>query len=106
MDKKTVLSIVERFRIAIEAQGVRVSKIVLFGSYANGTAREDSDIDLVVISDDFARMGYWARIEITAQAIAEVWEPIESVAMTQEEWDRGDSMIVDFAKSGELVYSG
>ena len=33
---------------------LNVDKVVLFGSYANGTATQDSDIDLyVVTSDDF-----------------------------------------------------
>jgi predicted nucleotidyltransferase len=37
--------------------GLNVYKIILFGSYANNTATEDSDIDLVVILDteDFAK---------------------------------------------------
>jgi len=37
--------------------GLNVYKIILFGSYARGTANEDSDIDLVVIldTDEFAK---------------------------------------------------
>jgi len=37
--------------------GLNIYKIILFGSYANGTATEDSDIDLVVIldTDKFAK---------------------------------------------------
>jgi len=37
--------------------GLNIYKIILFGSYARGTATEDSDIDLVVIldTDEFAR---------------------------------------------------
>ena len=37
--------------------GLNVYKVILFGSYAKGTATEDSDIDLVVIldSDKFAK---------------------------------------------------
>jgi predicted nucleotidyltransferase len=37
--------------------GLNIYKIILFGSYANGTATEDSDIDLVVILDteEFAK---------------------------------------------------
>lgn len=30
-----------------------ITDIILFGSYAKGTANEDSDIDIAVISDDF-----------------------------------------------------
>jgi predicted nucleotidyltransferase len=37
--------------------GLNVYKIILFGSYANNTATEDSDIDLVVVLDteEFAK---------------------------------------------------
>jgi len=44
-------------RIIQSLVGLNVYKIILFGSYAKGTATEDSDIDLVVILDteEFAK---------------------------------------------------
>jgi len=104
MDKRTVLEIISRFRKAIESQGIRIDKLILFGSYASGRAIEGSDIDIVVVSEDFAGKGYWDRTEILSDAIYEVFQPIEAVAMTPEEWERGGSVIVDYAKSGEVVY--
>ncbi|MCL2282063.1 MAG: nucleotidyltransferase domain-containing protein [Fibromonadales bacterium] len=38
-------------RIVQCLMGLNVYKVILFGSYAKGTATEDSDIDLVVILD-------------------------------------------------------
>ncbi len=104
MDKGTVLTIITRFRETLEAAGIHVAKIILYGSYASGEGREGSDIDLVVISDDFADKTYWERIDILSDAIYEVFEPIEAVAMTPEEWDTGDSLLVQYARNGELVY--
>jgi predicted nucleotidyltransferase len=106
MDKNAVLAVVDRLRQKVEARGVRPQKVILYGSYADGTQREGSDIDLVVISDDFAGKGYWERIDILADAIYEVFAPIEAVAMTSEEWDRGDSILATFARKGEVVYAG
>lgn len=103
MDKKAVLKVVARFRRALGAHGIREARIVLYGSHADGTAHEGSDIDLVVISEDFAGKAYWDRIEILAEAVAEVWEPIEAVAMTPGEWAEGASIIVDYAKDGEVL---
>ncbi|HLE40241.1 MAG TPA: nucleotidyltransferase domain-containing protein [Nitrospirota bacterium] len=103
MDKKAVLDIISRFRQAIESHGIRVAKLILFGSYAAGTYREGSDIDIVVISRDFAGKNYWDRIDLLSDAIYEVFEPIEAVAMTPEEWDSRESMIVDYAENGEVV---
>ncbi|MDY7010049.1 MAG: nucleotidyltransferase domain-containing protein [Planctomycetota bacterium] len=105
MDKNAVLEIVARFQHALFARGVEPQKIVLFGSYATGNYREGSDIDLVVVSEDFNGKGYWERIELLSAAICDLWEPIEAVAMTPEEWEKGDSMIAQFAREGEEVYS-
>ena len=105
MDKAEVLQIIRRFGEALEDHGVEASKIILYGSYARGDWREWSDIDLVVVSEDFNDKGYWERIELLSAAICDLWEPIEAVAMTPEEWGKGDSMIAQFAREGEEVYS-
>ena len=104
MDKSAVVAIVARLRRGIEARGIRPQKVILYGSFADGTHREGSDIDVVVISDDFAGKGYWERIDILADAIYEIFAPIEAVAMTPEEWERGDSLIAAFARKGEVLY--
>ena len=104
MDKGEVLKIVADYAKALEAEGVKPQKTILFGSYSTGTQHEGSDIDLVVISEDFADKDYWERINVLAAAIVRVFEPIEAVAMTPEEWQRGDSLIVDYARNGEVVY--
>ena len=105
MDKSEALEALERFREALKKQGVSASKVIVYGSYAAGNWREGSDIDVVVVSPDFAGKGYWDRIEVLSKAICEVWEPIEAVAMTPEEWEKGDSTVAHFARQGELVYS-
>jgi predicted nucleotidyltransferase len=104
MDKNAVLKIIHRFKKAVESRDVTIKQIILFGSFKDGTFREDSDIDLVVISDDFDGMDYWQRIDILSEAIYEVFEPIEAVAITSNEWNRRESLVVDYARNGEVVY--
>jgi predicted nucleotidyltransferase len=104
MDKKAALEVLSRFRRAIESQRIRVDKLILFGSYATGANREGSDIDVVVISKDFANKDYWERTEILSDAIYHVFEPIEAIALTPEEWEKGEMRVVDLAKGGEVIY--
>lgn len=103
MDKETVLRILADFRRVLESKGIKINKLVLFGSYAKNSYREGSDIDVVVISHGFVGKKYWERIEILSDAIYEVFEPIEAIAMTPQEWKNKDSLIVDYARRGEAV---
>ncbi len=78
---------------------------MLFGSYVTGQYRDDSDIDLVVISRDFENKSYWERIDRLSDAIYEIFEPIEARAFTPKEWNSRESIITDFAQNGEVVFT-
>ncbi len=105
MDKRTVVEIANRFHQGIEEHGIRPQKIILYGSYAHDIHREGSDIDIIVISEDFTDMSYWERIDIMSDVIYEIFAPIEAVALTPEEWEKGDSFLTDFARNGEILFA-
>jgi predicted nucleotidyltransferase len=104
MDKQAVLKIISEFRSLLETKGIKSQKLILFGSFAKGNFHQESDIDLVVISKDFENKNYWERIEVLSEAIYEMFKPIEAIAMTPTEWEQGDSMIIDYARNGEVIY--
>ena len=59
MDKKTVISVIHRFKKALEKRGIKEIQIILFGSWSKGNYHEESDIDLIVLSDDFFGKSFW-----------------------------------------------
>ena len=103
MDKGTVLNIVNQFKDNITQKGIHVDRILLYGSYANNMQRQDSDIDIVIVSDSFKDMDYWHRINILADAISDIFQPIEAVGMTNEEWNNKVFMAAEYAQNGILV---
>jgi uncharacterized protein len=103
MDQKAAVKTVKRFKQALESADVNIERLILFGSHATGTAREDSDIDVIVISPSFANKDYWERIDILSEAIYRVFAPIEASAFTPEEWQEDKSLLVDYAKNGVLI---
>lgn len=53
--KKNELNLIKQYINLLKSEGVDVSKVILFGSYAKGTAKSESDIDLAVVSSQFGK---------------------------------------------------
>ena len=65
--------------------GICVEKIMLYGSQAVGSAREDSDIDLIVISKDWKNLNQRQRLELLGIASARILEPVQAQGFTPAE---------------------
>ncbi|MFW6132136.1 MAG: nucleotidyltransferase domain-containing protein [Candidatus Aminicenantaceae bacterium] len=87
MDKK-ISEIVKKFKLSLGNMGIKVDRMILFGSYAEGTNREGSDIDIVVISEDFKNMDLLQRHETIGLALARsrIMEPVEALGYTEKEF--------------------
>jgi predicted nucleotidyltransferase len=89
------------------ARALAPTRIVLFGSYAKGTERPDSDVDLLVIADA-------AREPATAmrrarQLVATNFPPIDVVLCTPEDAQHADCVLSPFLQSilesGVTIYA-
>ncbi len=67
MDTRTVDRRLAEFRKAV-AKRIRVAELIVYGSYLEGNATEDSDIDVLVVSNDFAGMTEDERLDILEDA--------------------------------------
>jgi predicted nucleotidyltransferase len=63
----------------------RPEKIILFGSAATGNAREDSDLDLLIIKR--TKKPYFERVLEVCRAI-HIWRSTDIIVLTPEEYDR------------------
>lgn len=77
--------IVRRYRIQLEKMGIHPTRILLYGSQAVGTAREGSDIDLIVISGDWQKYNHRQRLELLGIAAARILEPVQAQGFTPSE---------------------
>lgn len=82
-------------------------KIILFGSYAYGTATEDSDVDILVIMP-FEGHPAWKSVEILEKADYLIPKGIDLIVRTKEvvkqrlEWH--DFFIMDIIEKGKVMY--
>lgn len=75
---KQVADQVRQFIAAVKKSGIPVKSASLFGSYAKGTAREWSDIDICVVSDTFGKDYFDERLTLyrIASKIDDRIEPV------------------------------
>lgn len=95
--------IVDEVTRLLKAEGIIPSEIILYGSQATGTAHDGSDVDIVVISADFARFPSIGRLEMLSRIAWKSSYPLEILGYTPEEvkGKAGKSIIWD-----EILHSG
>lgn len=90
----------------LENKNVRVQRLILFGSYANGNANPFSDIDIAVISPSFEGKNLLKRQELLGEAIFPLKEPIEAIGYTPREYKSISpiSFLAEIIATGKVIY--
>jgi predicted nucleotidyltransferase len=109
MAKKEIIKVRDILRELLQQRGISISKIVVFGSYAKGIEKEDSDIDIIVVSKVFRGKSIFERVELTAgigrELVKKFIKPFDIIYYSDEEWKKGNSLIINSAKKeGEIIY--
>ena len=108
MVKKSTLKAVAYMKDRLQKTGLNVQKIIVFGSQANGKYNAGSDIDIIVISNDFKNKDIFKRARLTKDAeimtIRKFMIPLDIVTMTPEELADDKSLLSDYARTGEVIY--
>ena len=86
MAQKSILAdtpenLIKKYRLVLAEAGIPVDKIILFGSYAKGTSKSWSDVDVCVVSPLFGKNGYDERVRLephpyNAKDLADPWDPL------------------------------
>jgi len=106
IDYEAVRQIINQYVSEVRA-AIPIDKVYLYGSYANGTAQWDSDVDLCFFSDSFAA-------ENIMQIIGRLFELkrqynklvcLEPNAFPLSEIDNDNPFVKEILKTGTEVYS-
>jgi len=97
---KIVLSFVEE----IQALGIEVSQVILFGTYANGRPQDYSDIDVAVVSPGFTKLDIFERQELLSRAHFKVKEPLEPIGLTPRQVREKKGFARAIVESGVTVF--
>ena len=102
MDKGTAIEHVRQYADLVRRHFGDVRSIILYGSYAHGTPREDSDVDVAVVLDELR--GDWltsaAKLHSLTRDIDIMIEPV----IFETGHDRS-GFLEHIMKTGEIIYS-
>ncbi len=86
MSKKTLKRVLNKVLEKVSSR-FKVDLILLHGSYAKDTYIEEfSDVDIVIVSDDFEGIPIGMRFTILAELLAGMEKTVEAVAYTRKEF--------------------
>jgi predicted nucleotidyltransferase len=80
--RRQITTLIHRYVAALEARGIPVERVILFGSHAAGHPQEWSDIDIAVISPKFEALSPLERYEHLGLANRELKAPLDVVGFS------------------------
>jgi predicted nucleotidyltransferase len=93
--EQTIKSYIEQ----LESIGVHVQQAILFGSYATGKYDEWSDIDLAIVSDDFAGNRFNDRNKIRKVTL-QVNSNISPIPFRPEDFNDSNYFVKEILETG------
>jgi predicted nucleotidyltransferase len=98
---KKVNKEIERYVNVLRKDNLPISKVILFGSYAKGTQKKWSDIDLCIVSPKFKNTYSAMQYLWLKRKIQDVDYAIEPVGFSPTDFsDKYDSLIQEIKKTG------
>jgi len=102
-----VLEAVTFFGAVARENGVHIHDLIVFGSFGQGTASPHSDIDIAIVSADFAGRDIFERALLTKdaeiQTVRKFRVALDVLTLTPEEYRDPASLIAGTIRKGITV---
>ncbi len=103
LNQKSAIERVKNFASEVMQSGVKLNRVILYGSYANGKPHTWSDIDVALVADEFTGHGfddtaYFARINNKKPYLL-----IEAKTFPTAYFKNGDPFIDEIKRTGIAI---
>ncbi|MBM3436434.1 MAG: nucleotidyltransferase domain-containing protein [Bacteroidetes bacterium] len=95
----SIIETVKRYIKELEKNGIEIREAIIFGSFVKGTAKEDSDIDVALISNNFTGDRYEDRRKIVPLR-RKIDSRIEPIPFRPEDFYDGGMLVEEIKNTG------
>jgi predicted nucleotidyltransferase len=103
LDRNAVIETVRNYAKDIEAHGVYLRMVILYGSFAKGTQHEWSDIDVALVADEFSGFTFNDKKLFPYIGIKKPYIRIESKTYSTDYFRESDPFIEEIKKDGIVI---
>lgn len=106
MAEKPIEVSIKKYLETLRAKNIRIKTAILYGSYANGKADRDSDIDLAIISPDFGNDSFDEAI-LLRKLTRGIDLDISPRPYSEKQYKtakKGDFLYDEIIRKGQVVY--
>ena len=100
--KSSIINLIKEYILRLKENNISVEKVLLFGSIMKGTSREDSDIDIAVISSSFKGDRYSDR-RLIVPLRRGIDSRIDPIPFTPEDYAQGGILIDEIKSTGQEI---
>ena len=100
LNRETAIEKVRSVSKELLFNGIRLDKVILFGSYSVNQQNEHSDIDVALVSDMFSGFGFEDRKLFSRVNIKREYIDIETKTYSKEYFERSDPFIEEIKRTG------
>jgi len=103
--KSAAINIANDFARALLKHGIKLDRVIVFGSYINGTPDAYSDIDLALVSRQFSGFGFEDRKYFAGINNQKPFINIETKTFPTDYFEEGDPFISEILRTGIEVFN-
>lgn len=101
----TITELIKRYIQELEKKHIHVEEAIIFGSYAKGKPKEESDIDVALVSPSFTGNRFEDRRKIVPLR-RKIDSRIEPIPFSPKAFSQGGILIDEIKKTGKVIKIG
>ena len=94
-----IINLIKTFIAKAESDKIKISEVILFGSYAKGNYNEYSDIDLALVSENFEGMRFNDNMRLM-KSVLSVSSDIETHPFTPFDFTSDNPFVNEILRTG------